>query len=62
MHTMADTASRGRRSRALPAAGYSSQAQLGLSRARVPRILDAIAATAHQEERDIRIKRGGCEP
>ena len=59
---MVDTASRGRRSRALPAAGYSSQAQLGLSRARVARILDAIAATAHQEERDTRIKRGGCEP
>ena len=45
---MADTASRGRLSPALPAAGYSSQAHIGLSRARVPRILDAIAATAHQ--------------
>ena len=40
---MADTASPGRLSPALPAAGYSSQAQLGLSRARVPRILDAVA-------------------
>ena len=59
---MADTASRRRLSRALRAARYGYQAQLPVSRARVPRILDAIAATAHQEERDTRIKRGGCEP
>ena len=51
---MADTASRGRRSRALPAAGYSSQAQLGLSRARAtPWNLDDAYPTPSHTKREI---------
>ncbi len=65
---MADTASPGRLSRALPVAGYSSQAQLAPSRARaasgVPRTSttptrrDAIAHQETREERYTRINRG----